>query len=250
MREHLAIAPGLHTPQGAAKNLAEYAKRRGFPKPRHPFPYKRWAYHDPSSDKVWWVGPERGENPAYWRGKIVWRSNQVGSADVFIGFYAERGLAPESLPLPEGKQRYWVMKTPGDWVWPTLLQAVSSSEIEPLLEAMEGTAKVPVTVVVYAGRPHDRASTDEFAGFNWSSGRLNPMLELRQSGPGGLLKHIYAAASLSALGAGIKRIPDYPSTWVDLQAGFTFQKGEARGKHWTEREVWTAVVEPWLPWIR
>lgn len=243
------IAPGLNTPQRAAQALAAYARRHGLTKPRHPFPYNRFAYNDPFRDRVWWLGPER-ENPAYWRGKIICRSDHVGNAVIFIGFYAEKGLHPECLPLPEGKhQQYWIMR--GDqWVWPTFLHNLAGGGLEACFATQQRASGMPVTVIVDASRPTDAVVSGEFVSFQWSEGKLVSVAALREAGPGGLLRHLEGAHDLASLGRLISKIPEYPCTWVDFHAGLLFRLADSVNNGWTEKQIWSAVVDPWSLWIR
>ncbi len=247
----MRLTTSLRTPKAAAQALAAYAARSAYPKPLYPFPYNRYAWNDPVQDRVWWVGPEK-ENPAYWRGKIIFRSDQIGDASLFIGLYIEKGIDPESCAfLPSNRrQQYWLMS--GNWVWHSFFAALQAAQFDSQCRAVEERAEVPLLVTVDASRPFDRTAGSEVVAFESRNGRLEFVSPLYKASPSGMLTHLQETATLAGLATAIAKIPDFPCTWIDFQVGFRFWQSTTESKfvQWEDREIWTNAIEPWGIWLR
>lgn len=247
----MRLTTSLRTPKVAAQALAAYAARSGYPKPLYPFPYNRYAWNDPVRDRVWWLGPER-ENPAYWRGKIIFRSDQIGDASLFIGLYIEKGIDLDACTfLPSNRrEQYWLMDA--NWVWHSFFAAMKAGQLDSQFRTAEERAGLPLLVIVDASRPFDRTVGSEVVAFECQNGRLEFVSALYKGGPAGLLTHFQRTTTLTGLATDIAKIPDFPCTWVDFQVGFPFWSSAGKGTtpQWEEREIWANAVEPLRIWLR
>lgn len=247
----MRLTTSLRTPRAAAQALAAYAARSGYPKPLYPFAYNRYAWNDPVRDRVWWVGPER-ENPAYWRGKIIFRSDQIGDASLFIGLYIEKGIDLDACTfLPSNRrEQYWLMDA--NWVWHSFFAAMKAGQLDSQFRTAEERAGLPLLVIVDASRPFDRNTGSEIVAFETRNGHLEFVTPLYKGGPAGLLAHLQGITTLPGLATGITKIPDFPCTWVDFQVGFRFWTSACTGGplRWEESEIWRNAMEPWAIWLR
>ena len=69
-----------------------------------------------------------------------------------------------------------------------------------------------------------------------------------------MLAHLQKPITLAGLATGIAEIPDFPCTWVDVQAGFRFWPNAGEGERmliqWKEREIWRNAIEAWAIWLQ
>jgi len=198
------------------------------------------------------VGGSREREPCVLAGKIIFRSDQIGDANLSIGLYIEKGIDPGACAfLPSNRrEQYWLMNR--NWVWHSFFAVLQIDEFDSQCRAVEERAGLPLLIMVDASRPFDRTAGSEVVAFESRNGRLEFVRPLYKGGPAGMLAHLERTTPLAGLATGITKIPHFPCTWIDFQVGFRFWTSAGTGEllQWEEREIWTNAIEPWAIWLR
>lgn len=212
-------------------------------------PYNRFS----TEFTEWWFIPNKTEWPAYRYSKLFvhrFQPPSEGAAQLYTGYYVEKGLGKQLIGMPEVKQTI-IMQD--NWRWYEFIHQAKTEEMDATIQEVLTRSQCPVVISlnVYEFNRVPELDTERQKPHDWVEFIVHTgnVFELAQAGVE-ILAPLNTCANLRDLAQRLETLKGLEYFWLDLLIGIRLEYGTLTNGTWGAAEIWHTALAPWNSWVR